>query len=94
MFSENHEFELIIEYFNPTPVTVNYRGNKDVLFKRDFAKELLSNYKLEIVKYGFVWSQDPTFPLDDINWFLFKKKVNFVQIPPELLEHYNAVVSS
>lgn len=67
----------ISEYFNPTPVVVTYRGNKNKLFKRDFAKEIWMKYpKLKLINYGFHWSEDPSFErntCDNENWFLFKK---------------------
>lgn len=73
MFDTSSNYILIDEYFNPTPVTVEYRGNKGQLFKRDFAKELMHKFDLALVDYGFTWKQDPFFPLDDTNWFLFRK---------------------
>lgn len=73
LFELSNKYILIVEYFNPTPVSVKYRGYENVLFKRDFAKEMISEYNLKIVNYGFVWSKDKYFPLDDVNWFLFEK---------------------
>ena len=35
----------IVEYYNPTPVEVIYRGHKGKLFKRDFAGEMLDKYR-------------------------------------------------
>ena len=66
---------LIAEYYNPTPVSVNYRGNKNVLFKRDFAGEILKTYskKIELVDYGFTYHRDKH-PQGDITWFLLQKK--------------------
>jgi spore coat polysaccharide biosynthesis protein SpsF len=65
---------LVAEYYNPTPVNVMYRGYEDRLFKRDFAGEMLKKYPdLSLVDYGFVYHQDPNFPLDDLNWFLLSK---------------------
>ena len=62
--------------FNPEPVEINYRNNSNVLFKRDFAKELLKKYKLKVLKHGFNWRYDPRKPtLDDTNWFLLKNKI-------------------
>lgn len=34
----------VIEYYNPTPVEVEYRGHHSVLFQRDFASELMDRY--------------------------------------------------
>lgn len=67
-------FLLIGEYYNPSPVSVSYRGNSDRLFKRDFAGEILEKYsEMRLVDYGFVYHRDPVFPQDDITWFLLEK---------------------
>jgi pseudaminic acid biosynthesis-associated methylase len=65
---------LISEYYNPTPVSVVYRGHKDRLFKRDFAGEMLDRYSdLSLVDYGFIYHRDANFPRDDDTWFLLEK---------------------
>jgi len=65
----------VIEYYNPTPVEVPYRGHSGRLFKRDFAGELLDRFPdLHLVDYGFVYHRDPNFPLDDLTWFLLEKQ--------------------
>jgi pseudaminic acid biosynthesis-associated methylase len=65
---------LICEYYSPSPVEIPYRGHSDRLFKRDFAGEMLDMFPdLKLVNYGFVYHRDPSFPQDDINWFLMKK---------------------
>jgi pseudaminic acid biosynthesis-associated methylase len=65
---------LVVEYYNPTPVEVVYRGHAGRLFKRDFAGEMLDRFPcLRIVDYGFVWRRDPVFPQDDANWFVLEK---------------------
>jgi pseudaminic acid biosynthesis-associated methylase len=65
---------LVCEYYNPSPVSVEYRGHKDRLFKRDFAGEMLDTYAdLRLVDYGFAYRRDPAFPQDDITWFLLEK---------------------
>lgn len=64
----------VVEYYNPTPVEVPYRGHQGKLFKRDFAGEILDRYpEMELVDYGFVYRRDPQFPMDDATWFLLKK---------------------
>jgi pseudaminic acid biosynthesis-associated methylase len=66
---------LIGEYYNPTPVAIPYRGHADRLFKRDFCGEILDRHPdLELVDYGFAYRRDPTFPQDDITWFLMEKR--------------------
>jgi spore coat polysaccharide biosynthesis protein SpsF len=64
----------VAEYYNPSPVELSYRGYRGVLFKRDFAGELLDRHNdLRLLDYGFVWKRDPSFPQDDITWFLMAK---------------------
>jgi spore coat polysaccharide biosynthesis protein SpsF len=74
LYEASSRYIFVCEYFNPTPVSVNYRGFEDRLFKRDFAGELLERYSdLRLVDYGFVYHRDPSFPLDDVTWFLLEK---------------------
>lgn len=75
LYNSSEKFILIAEYYNPTPVALNYRGHDDRLFKRDFAGEFLDLYPdTELIDYGFSYRRDPAFPQDDITWFLIKKK--------------------
>jgi pseudaminic acid biosynthesis-associated methylase len=68
-------FVLIAEYYNPTPVSIPYRGHADRLFKRDFAGDLLDRYPdVQLVDYGFAYRRDAAFAQDDITWFLLEKK--------------------
>lgn len=75
LYSASKKYILVCEYYNPSPVTVSYRGHSDRLFKRDFAGELLAKYNdLKLVDYGFCYKRDNAFPQDDITWFLLKKQ--------------------
>jgi pseudaminic acid biosynthesis-associated methylase len=66
---------LVVEYYNPVPVAVAYRGHTDRLFKRDFAGEIMDRHShMRLVDYGFIYRRDPNFPLDDANWFLLEKR--------------------
>lgn len=74
LYRASNKYICISEYYNPTPVTVSYRGNQDRLFKRDFAGEFLDKYKdCSLVDYGFKYHRDSNFPQDDTTWFLIKK---------------------
>lgn len=74
LYKHSKKYILIAEYYNPTPVQVNYRGNSERLFKRDFAGEFLDRFPdTELVNYGFVYHRDRQCPADDITWFLIKK---------------------
>jgi spore coat polysaccharide biosynthesis protein SpsF len=75
LYKGSRKYILICEYYNPSPVTVPYRDHQDRLFKRDFAGEMMDKYQdLELLDYGFAYRRDPNHPMDDLTWFLMKKK--------------------
>jgi len=64
----------MVEYYNPSPVVIPYRGESDKLFKRDFAGEMLDRFSdLRLVDYGFSYHRDNNFPQDDLTWFMLEK---------------------
>ena len=72
--SASRRYVLIAEYYNPSPVSVSYRGHAERLFKRDFAGEFLAAHpEFRLLDYGFVYRRDPVAPLDDITWFVLEK---------------------
>ena len=74
LYNSSNKYTLIAEYYNPSPVTISYRGHEDRLFKRDFAGEFLDKYSdVKLVDYGFGYRRDNSFPVDDITWFLLEK---------------------
>jgi len=77
LYKSSKKYVLIVEYYNPNPAEIVYRGHKGKLFKRDFAGEFMDKYSdCQLIDYGFVYHRDPVFPLDDVNWFLMKKDSN------------------
>lgn len=74
MFDYSNKYILIGEYFNRTPMMIEYQGQKDRLFKRDFGKLFIENFPVELVDYGFLWGHlyDQA-GFDDITWWLFRK---------------------
>lgn len=70
----SRRYIVVAEYYNPSPVTIPYRGHEGKLFKRDFAGEILETYKnIRLLDYGFAYRRDPNFPQDDLTWFLMEK---------------------
>lgn len=70
----SRKYVLIGEYYNPTPVSLDYRGHQDKLFKRDFCGEFMDAHpQFSLLDYGFCYRRDPKFPQDDISWFLLGK---------------------
>lgn len=74
LYESSSKYIIIAEYFSPTPVMVEYRGNTERLFKRDFAGEMMDKYPdLELLDYGFLYKRAKSFPHDNFNWFILKK---------------------
>lgn len=74
LYTASGKYILVCEYYNPSPVSINYRGHTDKLFKRDFSGEMLDKYPdLKLTDYGFSYKRDAVFPQDDITWFLMEK---------------------
>ena len=74
MFLYSKKYILIGEYFNRTPTMIEYQGQKDKLFKRDFGKLFIENFDVTVVDYGFLWGHiyDKA-GFDDVTWWLFEK---------------------
>lgn len=74
LYETSNKYILLVEYYNPLPLEVEYRGNKEKMYKRDFASELIEQYPdLSLIDYGFKYHKDPVFPQDDLTWFLITK---------------------
>lgn len=74
MYKLSSGYILMGEYFNRTPIMLEYQGQKDKLFKRDFGKLFIENFPVELVDHGFLWGHlYDSAGFDDITWWLFKK---------------------
>ena len=73
LFDLSNRYIMVCEYYNPAPVSIDYRGNKERLFKRDFAGELIQKYGLKLISYGFNYQHDHYLTNDDSTWFLMEK---------------------
>ena len=75
IFNYSKKYILIGEYFNRTPIEIEYQGEKDKLFKRDFGRLFVENFNVSVVDYGFLWGHIyDNAGFDDITWWLFEKK--------------------
>lgn len=75
LYQSSNRYICIIEYYNPTPIELTYRGYDGKLFKRDFAGEIMDKYPdLKLLDYGFCYYRDPVFLQDDLTWFLMEKR--------------------
>jgi spore coat polysaccharide biosynthesis protein SpsF len=75
LYNSSSDYICVIEYYNPSPIEIGYRGHQGKLFKRDFAGEIMDKYPdLSLVDYGFLYNKDNNFKFDDSTWFLLKKQ--------------------
>ena len=71
----SNRYIVLVEYYNPTPIEIEYQGQMGLLWKRDFAGDMLDKYPdLRLVDYGFVYRRDVHWPQDDVTWFLLERK--------------------
>ena len=75
IYNASSRYIYLAEYYNPTPVSIPYRGHEERLYKRDFAGEFLDAFTdVRLIDYGFIWRRDPLYPEDDTTWFLMEKR--------------------
>ena len=75
MYAWSSRYILMGEYFNRTPVMLEYHGQQDRLFKRDFGRLFADNFDVEVRDCGFLWDrQYAAAGFDDITWWLFEKR--------------------
>lgn len=67
---------LLLSIFIRTPVSIEYQGRPNLLFKRDFGAMFADNFDVRLVDYGFLWGKIfDAAGFDDITWWLFEKNV-------------------
>ena len=75
MFGYSRKYILIGEYFNRTPISIKYQGEKEKLFKRDFGKLFLESFGVKLLDHGFLWGHIYNAAgFDDVTWWLFEKR--------------------
>jgi pseudaminic acid biosynthesis-associated methylase len=75
MYDYSNKYIIISEYFNRTPVMIEYRGELNKLFKSDFGKTFIDNFDVELIDYGFLWGYEfDAAGFDDVTFWVFKKK--------------------
>ena len=79
MYNLSSKYILVAEYFNRTPVSIDYRGATDKLFKMDFGRLFLENFECTLVDYGFLWGFEyDSAGFDDITYWLFEKPIKIL----------------
>lgn len=74
MYDWSSRYIVIAEYFNRTPISIEYQGQSELLFKRDFGALFADSFDVRLVDYGFLWGRiyDQA-GFDDITYWLFEK---------------------
>ena len=80
IYRYSRQYICICEYFSPNLLEVNYRGNQNQLFKRDFAADMMDLFSdIRLVDYGFIYGRDRAYrgvSLNNMSWFLLEKGVS------------------
>ncbi len=71
IYRVSSKYILCAEYFSRSPETLSYRGEEELLFKRDFGSFWIDNFDLKTIATGFHWRR--TTGIDDVTWWLFEK---------------------
>ncbi len=74
LYNSSSKYICIQEYYNLTPVEIEYHGHMGKLFKRDFCGEMLDSFAdLRLIDYGFFYHRDALQSLEDCSFFLMEK---------------------
>lgn len=74
-YDYSSKYLLFGEYFNRMPIMLDYQGQKNRLFKRDFGKLVIENFSLKLLDYGFLWGHIyDSAGFDDVTWWIFEKR--------------------
>jgi pseudaminic acid biosynthesis-associated methylase len=74
IYRSSRRYICLAEYYAPKREMINYRGRDNLLWRDDFAGEMLARFNdLRLVDYFFVSKHDPNFPQDDVTVWLMEK---------------------
>jgi spore coat polysaccharide biosynthesis protein SpsF len=74
LYHSSRRWIMVAEYYAPKRTMIPYRGQDNLLWKADFAGEMMDRHKGLILRdYGFVYHGDRDAPQDDVTWFLMEK---------------------
>lgn len=71
IYRVSKRFIICAEYYAPEPREIEYRGQKGLLWSRDYGDIWLNSYPLRCCGYSFVWKRFTG--MDNLTWFVFEK---------------------
>jgi spore coat polysaccharide biosynthesis protein SpsF len=76
IYNSSKKYIVLAEYYSPRREMISYRGQDNLLWRGDFAGEMMERYQdLDLIDYGFVSKHDNNFQQDDVTWWLMEKKL-------------------
>ena len=74
IYKLSSRYILLNEYFNRTPLMIEYRGELNKLFKNNFGAIFIENFKVKLIDYGFLWGKEyDSAGFDDTTYWIFEK---------------------
>jgi len=75
MYTHSSRYIVMAEYFAPKREMIPYHGKDNLLWRADYAGEIMDRYSdLRLVDYFFVYSRDSVYPQDNVTVFVMEKK--------------------
>lgn len=71
LYRASSRYILLCEYYNPKLQAIPYHGKDGLLWKGDYAGEMIDKHGARLVDYGFVYHRDQ-YPQDDVSYFLLE----------------------
>lgn len=62
---------IICEYFAPKEEMIEYKGQKDLMWRRDYGSLFLDKFKMRVLACGFAWKRITG--LDNVTFWVFEK---------------------
>jgi len=74
MYNHSSRYIVMTEYFAPKREMIPYHGKNDLLWRADYAGEIMNMYPdLKLVDYFFIYKRDPVAPQDNVTVFIMEK---------------------
>ena len=74
MHKHSTRYIVMAEYFAPKREMIPYRGKYNLLWRADYAGEIMDAYPgLKLVDYFFIYKRDLLSPQDNITIFIMEK---------------------
>jgi pseudaminic acid biosynthesis-associated methylase len=70
IFNSSNKYILSLEYYWPTLKEIEYRGQRNALWKQDFGALWIKNHNVNLIETGYLDAREG---FDRLTWWLFEK---------------------